>query len=71
MSDCSRPNTLRPPYAGDCRRSSAITASKFGALAQSSNCLARWSRRLMAASSSSRPSLAFRMAVFRTRMVSS
>jgi hypothetical protein len=36
----SQPNTLRPPYAGDARRSSARTASKLGALAQTSNCLA-------------------------------
>src|SRR5262249_6526668 len=36
----SQPNTLRPPYAGDAWRSSARTASKLGALAQTSNCLA-------------------------------
>src|SRR5262249_15020043 len=65
------PNILRPPYAADACRYFVSTDSKLGALAQTSNCLACRSSRLSAPSPSSRPSLAFRTAFFRVRIVSS
>lgn len=67
----SQPNTERPSSPGEAARSPAMNASTDGPRAVRSSRRARSSSRLIACISSSRPSFAFAIAPFSTRMVSS